>query len=332
MKIVIISDTHFGARNNNQIIRKGITYFFENTFWPTIEERGITSIIHMGDLVDKNESIDFSVLDQMQHDFINQVFLSGVEDVRVIVGNHDTYFKSKNYPNASSLLLQTRQFSVYDTDPVLDEGILFVPWICRANRELCLEALENWNASTVIGHFEIEGFRMNAGAVCEKGFTLDHFSNFQDVFSGHFHTKSKQGNVQYLGSPYQTTWHDYGQRKGFHIFDTETRELEFIPNPIDLFHKFDHPDQIPEGLSDAFVRLIGDFPQTTINHLEAAGCDVISEPTDSQAVTVSSEVEIDAADTGESINAVIDDMEFEKVEKADVKHMMNELYTRAMQI
>lgn len=330
MKIANITDTHWGCRNNNPIIAKGISKFFQNVFWPTIEDRGIEHIIHMGDLVDKNESIDFSVLDQMQRDFIDQTFLSGIEECHILVGNHDTYYKSKNYPNAASLLCQRRQFLVYDNEAVEQDGILYVPWICRANREEVMEKIENTSATTCVGHFEIEGFRMNAGAVCEKGLTLKHFEHFSDVFSGHFHTKSKQGNVQYLGSPYQTTWHDHGQRKGFHIFDTETRELEFISNPYDLFHVFDHPDKIPEGLSDGFVRLIGDFPQRTIEQLESAGCAVISEPTDTRQDLISEDVEIDVSDTGESINVVIDSMEIEN--ESDVKHMMNELYTKAMQV
>jgi hypothetical protein len=69
------------------------------------------------------------------------------------------------------------------------------------------------------------------------------FEKFEYAFSGHFHHKSDNGNVYYLGNPYQITWSDYKDPRGFHIFDTETRELEFIPNPYEIFHKIYYDDE-----------------------------------------------------------------------------------------
>ena len=38
------------------------------------------------------------------------------------------------------------------------------------------------------------------------------------------------------------TWSDYNNKKGFHIFDTETREIEFISNPYTIFKKLMYND------------------------------------------------------------------------------------------
>ena len=35
---------------------------------------------------------------------------------------------------------------------------------------------------------------------------------------------------------------DYNDQRGFHIFDTETLDTEFIPNPFSMFHKIYYDD------------------------------------------------------------------------------------------
>jgi len=63
------------------------------------------------------------------------------------------------------------------------------------------------------------------------------------VMSGHFHHKSTTQNIEYLGCPYELTWSDYQDPKGFHVYDTETRELEFIRNPYSMFNKIFYNDE-----------------------------------------------------------------------------------------
>ena len=58
---------------------------------------------------------------------------------------------------------------------------------------------------------------------------------FDRVFSGHYHTRSNNGRIFYLGNPYQMFWNDVNDARGFHIFDTETLELEAIDNPFTLY-------------------------------------------------------------------------------------------------
>jgi hypothetical protein len=117
-----------------------------------------------------------------------------------------------------------------------------VPWICDENYEVTMKAIEKTDAQILMGHFEIQGFEMYRGAINHHGLDKNIFSKFDMVLSGHFHHKSTHGNISYLGSPYQMTWSDYNDPRGFHILDTETRELEFIANPCHIFHKLWYDD------------------------------------------------------------------------------------------
>jgi hypothetical protein len=105
-----------------------------------------------------------------------------------------------------------------------------------------MEVISNTSAQILFGHLELKGFEMYKGAINNHGFDSTVFSNFDIVCSGHFHHKSTVGNINYLGAPYQITWSDYDDPRGWHIFDTDNRTLEFIPNPLEMFAKIHYDD------------------------------------------------------------------------------------------
>ena len=74
----------------------------------------------------------------------------------------------------------------------------------------------------------------------------DPFARFKAVYTGHFHTRHSRDNIHYLGCPYQITMSDYGEKKGFHILDTESGELEFVVNPHNIFTKITYDDSALE--------------------------------------------------------------------------------------
>jgi hypothetical protein len=76
------------------------------------------------------------------------------------------------------------------------------------------------------------------------------FSKFNKVFSGHYHTRSDNGTVFYLGNPYEMFWNDVNDPRGFHIFDTETLSHTPINNPHKLFYNLYYEDT-PYQLFDA---------------------------------------------------------------------------------
>ena len=120
--------------------------------------------------------------------------------------------------------------------------ILLMPWINNSNFAEAQLEMHNTKAQVMFGHLEVAGAMMDRGNRNDHGLPITTFDKFDIVYSGHFHHKNKIGNVQYLGCPYEITWIDYQDPKGFHIYDTEERSLDFQRNPYSMFHKLFYSD------------------------------------------------------------------------------------------
>ena len=246
MKVAIITDTHWGARNDSQVFTDYFAKFYKNIFFPTLEKRGIRTVIHMGDIVDRRKFINYKTLFQMRHHFFDACYGRYI-NLHMIIGNHDTFFKNTNSLNSMDCLRlhDDHQVHIYEEPTEVDfDGLkcLMMPWICDETREQSLKAIQDTEAQILFGHLEVKGFEMHIGSFSREGVDANLFQKFDMAMSGHFHHKSDNGNIYYLGNPYQITWSDYKDPRGFQIFDTETRELEFIPNPLEMFHKIYYDD------------------------------------------------------------------------------------------
>ena len=247
-KIAVICDTHFGARKNSDRFAKYFDKFFEEVFFTAIDEQGIKHVLHLGDLVDRRTEVNFKVARQVRNTFLEPLRERGIE-THIIAGNHDVFFKNTNDINALDDVF--KKFNIpgihyYTNLPhELEIGgtqMMLVPWLTTDNTEQAVEILENTKSQIVWGHFEFAGFEIDRGHVCETGMDASMFRKFDTVYSGHFHHPSKQHNVRYLGAPYEITWADYDGNRGFHVFDTATREISKVYNPNRMFVKLNYND------------------------------------------------------------------------------------------
>ena len=245
MKIALINDTHWGARNDSPAFIDYFNRFYNEIFFPYLQQNNINTIVHLGDVVDRRKFINHNTAHNFKLNFWDKIDLLNI-DTHVIIGNHDTYYKNTNEINALQNLNISFNTKVYTScETVNFDGldILFIPWICDANMEDSLHNIDKSTAQIVMGHLEIKGFEMHKGHLNEQGLDKDLFKRFEKVITGHFHKKSDDGQVYYLGCPYQIMWSDYNCPKGFYIFDTATRELTRVPNPLIMFKKFIYDDK-----------------------------------------------------------------------------------------
>ena len=245
MRIVILNDTHAGVRGDMQAMSDYQGRFYNEVFFPYLDEHKIDHIIHLGDYFDRRKYVNFSTLKANREHFIKPLLERGIT-MDLILGNHDTYYKSTNEVNAPDLLLFADDNINVIEHPEVKEydgfNIALVPWINNENYADSVEFLLSANASICMGHFEIEGALLFPGAVCSHGLDISYLKRFEKVYSGHFHTKSDVKNCRYLGSQMQFTWSDYGDQKYFHIFDTENQSMTPVHNPLTMFEKVKYDD------------------------------------------------------------------------------------------
>ena len=245
MKIAIITDQHFGCRKNSKHFHDYFLKFYNDVFFPTLEKEGITTIVDMGDTFDSRKGVDFSSLAWAKNNYFDRLEKMGCE-IHTIVGNHTAYYKNTNDVNAVDLLLREYEnVKIYSeaTDIKIDNlNILLVPWINSENEKMTLEALNNSKSKCVMGHLEFKGFRIHRGFVMDQGTDVKLFDKFDRVYSGHYHTRSDDGKIFYLGNPYEMYWNDISDTRGFHLFDTETLEHTPIDNPYKMFYNIYYED------------------------------------------------------------------------------------------
>ena len=274
--------------------------------------------------------------------------------MHVFVGNHDTFYKNTNEVNSPDLLLtEYPNIHVY-SDPVdiAFDGtpVTLLPWVCSGNIQQCLDHIENTPAQILFGHLELAGFEMYRGAVNDHGqFDSNILSKFDVVCSGHFHHKSSRGNIHYLGTPYEMSWSDYNDHRGFHIFDTSTRELEFIRNPNVIFNKI-HYDDADKVMDDVvgidFARYKGTYVKVIVRNktnpywfdifvdrLEKAGTVDIQVVEDHLNLNLEDDSEIvnEAEDTLTILRKVVEGVE-SNVPKKDLDLFLTNLYDEAMHV
>lgn len=268
MKVALITDQHFGARNDSVQFHEYYKKFYQDFFFPTISQHGIDTIVELGDIFDRRKYVNFDTLYRAREYFFDPIIHGGYQ-LHCIIGNHDIYFKNTNRVNAPTLLIEEAgdNIHVYDEPTVCNLyglNVLFMPWINPSNHEEALHYVQNSGCDVCMGHLELKGFEMYKGAIIDHGMERNIFSRFDMVMSGHFHHKSSRDNIHYLGAPYEMTWSDYNDDRGFHIFDTNTRELTFFKNPYTMFNKIYYNDIDGENvldqnfdyLKDTYVKLI----------------------------------------------------------------------------
>ena len=243
MRVGIITDTHFGGKNDNLQFAAFQRQFYEESFFPILRRENVSTIIHLGDVFDRRKYSNFQSLH-----LAKEMFFEPARDFKIhmLVGNHDCYFKTTNEVNSMSLTCGEYPIHLYkDTPEVINfDGldILMTPWIAPDKHAESLKIISRAKADFLMGHLPLQGAEMLDNVYCDDGIERKHFKRFERVFSGHFHKQQDDGHIRYLGAPYEITWNDYNSKKGFHILDTETRELEFFQNPNRLFKKIFYDD------------------------------------------------------------------------------------------
>ena len=347
-KIVILTDTHFGARSDSLIFNEFFYDFYENQFFPYVKNHPeITTFLHMGDCLDRRKYINYKIAKDFRERFIR-----GLDELNIpchfIVGNHDIYYKNTLEVNCYNELTLPERSNVYSEPTIVTIGnydMAFIPWLTEENQSQFYSLINEPGVQIAFGHLEVSGFEMHSGIMSQTGISKTIFNKFDMVMSGHFHKRSTDGHIYYLGCPYEMTWADCNDPKGFHVFDTETRTLEFIPNERRIFEKIHYNDKTTNysevdvsQYDQKFIKVFVDnrddyyafdkFLDRLYNDIDVWDLKVVEDFSDLSVDFVSDNVVEDSQDTLSLLDLYVSEIDT-TLDKNRIKDKLKSLYIEA---
>lgn len=256
-KIGCFSDIHLGIGQDSKEWHD-IAINFAKWASDYYKQNNIEDIIIPGDVFHNRSYISVETLSVAKQffDYFKEF------NVYISTGNHDCFKKDTSDINSISILDGWNNIKVIESECVVLETthgkkISLVPWGV---------SLQNVPKSDIVfGHFEIDSFYMNSYKICEHGLSYkDLFEVAPLIISGHFHKKDhrkyENGQIVYLGSPYQHNFGDVKDDRGIYILDTETNDFHFYENNISPKHyKISINEDINEDIiKNNFISLVVD--------------------------------------------------------------------------
>lgn len=351
--IVYLGDTHFGARGDSQFFHAFFDKFYTEVFFPYLLEHNIKLVIQLGDIFDRRKYSNHYSLAEAKRYFFSKFDEYGIQLI-TLLGNHDLYYKESLSVSSSELFLsQFKNVTIIKEPTAIKEiNVSIIPWICKENYDSCISFIKKDKSNVCVGHFEIEGFKMYQNSILsEHGLSTKVFSNYETVLSGHYHHKSKKGNIEYIGTPYEITWQDFGDQKGFCVYNLPSRELRFIPNPYSIYYKIEYDDTFESEVSTSkylnvdFLNIVNSkyikiqVVNKTNPYLFDLFLDQIysKDPIDVMVIEdiITIDVDEEINETDDTLTIVykyVDSINQQELDKTKLKQLMSELYNEAIQI
>jgi hypothetical protein len=219
---------------------------------------------------------------------------------------------------------------------------LFIPWINAENTQSSIESIKVSDSKCAMGHLELNGFRAHRGHIMEEGMDGALFEKFERTFSGHYHTRSDNGKIFYLGNPYEMFWNDANDKRGFSIFDTDTLKWEYVNNPNRMFYNIYYEDtnyqtfdtrEYENKIVKVIVRKKSDLKkfEKFIDKLYSSGVFELKVVENFQFQESEEFEAFESEDTLSILNRYIEESEI-NLEKSTIQRIVQEVYQEACEM
>lgn len=247
MKVVFIADLHFGMKIKD--IGSLIDYqleYLKNQFIPYLIENEIDTVIIPGDVSHNRKYIQTDVFSKIKENFFDVLEKNNINTF-ILPGNHDNFYTNSSDVHSGVFFENYKHIKVIN-DPVIvkfeDRKFLLTPWLSNEGEKNVFYSMLS-GIDVIVGHFELNGFEVIPGNIMTHGDDGNLLKNkAQYIITGHYHNRSQKDNIFYIGTPYQMSWNEYGNEKGFCVLDTDTMKLKFINNDNNLYHKIYYKDGV----------------------------------------------------------------------------------------
>lgn len=336
-KVAIFSDLHLGIYGNSELWHD-VALKWADWIVKDLKKRKIKDIFFLGDFFHNRSEISVQTI------HVASLILEKLKEFNIvmIVGNHDAFYKNRADVHSLGLISGHDNVTIVDSlteVEAFDKKILFVPW----NTEIPDEKYD-----IILGHFEIQNFKMNNFKVCDHGLMASELLKKTGfVFSGHFHNRNiktyDEGRILYVGNTFPMDFSDVGNEKGYHTleledFNYQSYTLDFIPNTVSpkfkkiLLSKI--KDYTKEDFANNTVKLIVDIDATEkeVENAQAFISKYSPFQFNTEYNTTSKSVddveEIDSIDLLESMEEFIGTLKLEKKKEKRIELLIKNLYEK----
>lgn len=333
-KAAVFTDIHFGLKSNSRVHNQDCEEFVD-WFIEQAKANGCETGIFCGDWNHNRNSLNLTTMDAGIRAL--EKLGAAFDNFYMFAGNHDLYYKDKRDVKSTEFARHIPGVTVVDEIQVI-EDVALIPWLVGDE----WKRIPKLQAKYIFGHFELPSFYMNAMVQMPDHGELkaEHFSTPKYVFSGHFHSRQKQGNVHYIGNAFPHNYADaWDDKRGMMILDRENDgDPEYIDWPdcpkyrkVKLSQLIDEKDTLLK--SKMYLRVELDLPisfeeasfikETFINDYDCREITLIQQK---HLEEINSELDISAfASVDQIVSEEISKLDTESFNKKMLLDIYNEL-------
>lgn len=251
MKKIILTDTHFGVKQNSITWLNSQKKFICDQFIEyIIDMHEPVEVIHLGDVFDSRSSISTLIANEVVNMFKMICDCKNVTKVNIVAGNHDFYSPNSDEVNTLNLILSniSDKINIIYNENYVDSQYLYVPWYEWFNQKNIQNIIDKNHIKYVFTHADI----------VSSPFEIKNVK----IFSGHTHIPYIKNPIYNLGSCFALNFGDSNTPRGFYILHDDGK-LGFVENTSSIkFWRFYNDEiwNLPNNISD------NDYIEIYIDH------------------------------------------------------------------
>jgi hypothetical protein len=206
-KTAVCTDIHFGLKSNSLVHNQDCSDFID-WFIAKAQEQGCETGMFLGDWHHHRASINLQTLNFSLRSL--EKLSAAFKNFYFIPGNHDLYYRDKRDIHGAEWARHLPNITVVN-DWFQEGDVVIAPWLCGEDHK----RIPKLKAKYLFGHLELPHFKMNAMVeMPDHGeVKVENFAQFDKVFSGHFHLRQTQRNINYIGNCFPHNFADAGDDK-----------------------------------------------------------------------------------------------------------------------
>lgn len=226
-------------------------------------------LVHLGDHTDTFGTVDVKSIVHARRRLLRLSHLmanaSPLPNSHVILkGNHDLASRDETYATTE---LMEGENTLCVLNPIRHHGVLFIPYTEDFDGVYKVLAASS-PVRGVAAHLDWIGVNLTPQYVSKSGMDLGRYTEIMGAtpcFNGHYHNPTDEyAPVYFVGAPLYRDFRDRMDdppRRGFVLFDTESREVERIVNPHTYLLKVWEGEDVAE--LERFIASLGDNASKT---------------------------------------------------------------------